>query len=284
MSSPYVKLSSAGQEGPCTSSEVEMSLEDDRPGTSTASPSDERQGTSAKTGIEVVTEAEYLSGDARLKNNEGRVLVPRTGRKLWRRNVEYHGSLPPYWWDNECPICHEKFMRRLERDRHVKEVHSDVRHKCRDCEKVFTRLENMHRHWIATHSSHPPVLKCDICDKIFTQVGTLRRHEVQIHANPRRLKCKYCPATYARREKLEKHMESGKHHVEYYCINCKQNLIFKSLKAKEEHFKVIHRKGKAHYLMSCKNKPFPQRSSKNRMGHFEVRRPKPKIVKVYEGK
>ena len=97
-----------------------------------------------------------------------------------------------------------------------------------------------------------------------SQVGTLRRHELEIHANPSRLKCKYCPATYNRSEKLEKHLRDGNHHIEYYCRCCKQNLIFKSLKSKEQHLTRIHRKGKAYYLMACKNNPFRQRNSKYR--------------------
>ena len=169
-----------------------------------------------------------------------------------------------------CQICGKDFSRRYERDRQMNEVHSGFRcFKCPDCDQVFTQESNMTRHKKAAHSDHPPFYKCDIWYKLFTQPGTLNRHKYQVHSGSC-FKCNECPASYARKEKLRQHIKSGRHHIEYYCICCKKNIIFKSLKSKENHCKDFRRYG-ATYI-SCKHKPFPRRTSKNRIGRCPSRK------------
>ena len=226
-----------------------------------------------------IPEGDFYSKDARMKPNR-EVNYPNIGRSHFRRNVEYrekkgrHGKreeIPPYKWDNECNVCGRKFSKRWNMNRHVREAHSTQKIQCPDCEQVFTREENLKTHQ-KTHHRSAPVFKCDICGKIFTHVGTLRRHEVQIHAEPRRKKCPDCPASYARMEKLEQHIRSGKHHIEYYCKCCRQKIIFKSVKAKNAHCREVKLEARTKSpryrltkkvvpepitLLSCKNNPQP---------------------------
>ena len=185
------------------------------------------------------------------------------GREVWKNTTESRPEAVP----NECPICGQYFSRKYERDRHMKEVHSgEPSFKCLDCNKVFIREWILTRHKETAHSSHPPLYKCDICDKMFTQPGTRTRHKIEVHAGSC-FKCNECPATFARKEGLLKHIKSGVHYIEYYCKCCKQNIIFKSLKSMESHYREIPKQGGRYYLTSCKNNPYPQRSSKYRIGN-----------------
>ena len=244
--------------------------------------------------IVISTGNDFYSKDARKKPRE--VEFPTSGRYYFRRNVEYRGppenQVPPHMWDYECAICGLEFYNRRNKDRHIREVHAGQgKVQCPDCEKVFTQKGNMWRHRKQEHLEHlTPVFKCDICNKIFTQVGSLRRHEVNIHTEPERLKCKHCPATYAAPDKLKKHLESGKHHIEYYCKCCRQKIIFKSLKAKEAHCQVIQLIPKAKWMkrlkgepttaLSCKNNPHPVTSFKTHKGSWfaKYKRYRPKKI------
>ena len=229
--------------------------------------------------IAVATEDDFISKDARLRP-ERKIRFPLSGRSHLKPNVDYHKNaqnhyVPPHMWDYKCSICDREFYNRRNRDRHVREIHSGERKfKCTGCDRVFSREGNMERHRAQEHQDHRPVFKCDICDKVFTQVGSLRRHEVQIHTDPGRLKCPHCPATYARRQKLEAHMKSNKHHIKHYCKCCRQTIIFKSLKAKEEHCQVINLIPRSKWgpkpstTLSCKNNPHPLKCSKNRDGYW----------------
>lgn len=165
-------------------------------------------------------------------------------RKKTFKNVDYRNvdgsskKVAPTFWDTKCDICEEKFATKLTRDRHIKEVHcNDERVKCPDCDKIFSRKEYMSRHRIASHTSSSSNFQCDICDKSFAHQRNLDQHKDGVHAGAH-YKCKECPATYARKEKLQKHIENGKHLVEFYCGICHQKLVFKNMQALEKHIKV----------------------------------------------
>ena len=143
-------------------------------------------------------------------------------------------SKPSY----ECSICSVKFRRKQALDRHINEVHSKIGQiKCPECEKVFTRVENMKSHMRRFHSDQPQLYKCDICNKMFTHTGTLKRHKAQIHERFR-YECSECSAEFSRKVGLDKHVESGKHYVDFYCDSCKQKLVFRSMKMLKKHVKV----------------------------------------------
>ena len=80
---------------------------------------------------------------------------------------------------------------------------------------------------------------CDICEKTFSQACTVYRHKRNVHSGVKPYKCEECPAQYAQREKLMKHINRGKHYLEkepYKCPHCDETMIFKSLNAWRKHF------------------------------------------------
>ena len=165
-------------------------------------------------------------------------------RKQTRKNVEYKPreggsmSVAPCWWDSKCNICEKKFTRRVDRDRHVREVHSkEKRIKCPDCDLTFSRQEYMFRHRTTSHTRSASKFKCEICEKLFTQQCNLDRHRADVHAGGD-FKCDICPATYVRKEKLDKHKKSGQHQISFYCEICKKELVFKNMLALENHIKA----------------------------------------------
>ena len=144
----------------------------------------------------------------------------------------------PCWWDIKCNICEQTFSRKLERDRHVKEVHTgEGRVKCPECDITFSRKETMLRHRDTSHASSSSSFKCDICHKTFPQQRNLERHRDEVHAGGH-FECTECPATYTRKEKLQQHMESGRHKIAFYCGICHEYLAFRDMASLEQHVKV----------------------------------------------
>ena len=154
-------------------------------------------------------------------------------RKVYKKNVEYKGGLPPYRWDDKCPECGKQFSLRAERDRHVKEVHSqDERVKCPDCDKTFARRRHMKRHHRKNHTDEPQSFKCDVCPKLFSRpvyliahkksahnwddecplcgkkcmwMNEKTRHMREVHSKEGRVKCPDCDKSFSRREYMDRH-------------------------------------------------------------------------------
>ena len=120
--------------------------------------------------------------------------------------------------------------------------------KCPLCVKTFATNQHMLRHK-DIHSGVSSNFKCDICDKCFVQECTLSRHKRTCHIEEK-FRCYKCPATYARKDSLEKHLKKGKHHIQSHCIFCDQTIVSISLRAEHEH--VI--KPRCHpFGKTCKN-------------------------------
>ena len=136
-----------------------------------------------------------------------------------------------------CPICKETFVLEGGKKRHMEKFHSKVLNK----------------------------IACDICEKIFEWKDNLSRHMKEVHGGEK-YGCTECPATYTRKEDLQEHIETGRHHLKFHCPICLQELIFKHLGGLIEHVVVKHSEGEQDYegqkyriyksgiLLTCKSK------------------------------
>ena len=116
------------------------------------------------------------------------------------------------------------------KDRHVKEAHSSSERelvKCPDCEKSFSRKENMKEHWTIAHKGDSAQFRCELCEKPFTRKRNLTRHMEEEHKGGY-YECSSCPATFTRWDNLQKHNDAGKHWQYVYCKKCKEVLKFKT--------------------------------------------------------
>ena len=169
-----------------------------------------------------------------------------------RRTVEYKEDQPPSRWDNKCELCDKEFVNKAKRDRHVEEVHvlrAAAAIKCPVCDMSFSRKEHMLRHR-QIHDGNLPSISCEICEETFTQFGNLMRHKRLVHSG-KKLECPACPATYARKDKLDAHINSGNHYITFFCKICNQNIVFKKLAGVEDHVRFKPLKGGMN--ISCKS-------------------------------
>ena len=82
-----------------------------------------------------------------------------------------------------CSHCGKKFHAKHNLNVHVYQVHevhsnSSAMYSCRICNKSFTRLFLLNKHFRRTHESNYP---CNICDKLFKTNFNLNRHKTLIH-------------------------------------------------------------------------------------------------------
>ena len=85
---------------------------------------------------------------------------------------------------------------------------------------------------------------CDKCEMKFGEKSELKRHEITIHYG-KKLKCKYCDATFSREGNLRTHLELHAHYhfgkdvTKYACDICKMTFLKKSNLLR--HSKVYHK-------------------------------------------
>ena len=164
----------------------------------------------------------------------------------------YKKALAPTWWDTQCSICEEVFLDRKTRDRHMREVHQiKPKQKCPKCSQTFSRTSHLTRHLNTKHRDTPPTYDCDICEKSFLREGNMMRHKKLVHGQQKDFKCEECPAKYAHKQDLDKHLKKGKHYRTFRCTYCKQTLVFKSFEHQERHFLSLPGNGGVY---SCRNK------------------------------
>ena len=105
-----------------------------------------------------------------------------------------------------CFICDKKYKNKYILQTHVGKVHADDRHRCRDCDKTFTRHALLAKHWKSTHgvaqadgdrktafqlrrvdkkskTNFSSMYSCDECGNnwVFTDESELFAHVTQIH-------------------------------------------------------------------------------------------------------
>ena len=214
-------------------------------------------------------------------------------RKIYKKNVEYKGGLPPHRWDDKCPDCGKQFSFRAERDRHAKEVHSQhERVKCLDCDKTFARRRHMITHHRKIHSDEPKSFKCDMCPKLFSRpvylighkkrvhnwdnecplcgkeflwINEKKRHIREVHSKEGRVKCPECDKSFTRQGELDRHHGQA-HASNAHAFEC--NICEKSFNRKDNlnrHISQVHNEER----FECDECP-AQFTQKSKMGkHME---------------
>ena len=140
---------------------------------------------------------------------------------------------------HKCKICGEFFTTKQNFARHWREVHFPEETEpvqCPDCEATFKRSGKMKEHWDFWHSGKGEFFKCHICLKLFSKEDHFERHFREVHNLERSLTCKECPASFARKESLEKHNQGGQHWRHVYCDKCEQVLKFEYKRDRNRHF------------------------------------------------
>ena len=93
----------------------------------------------------------------------------------------------------KCRICFEKFRTQSEFSKHFNKKHQE---KCQYCGKFFkisaSEVNSLASHIIKVHKGS----KCFWCDKVFSRPNELRRHFESSHIEKKLLACVYCDKTF----------------------------------------------------------------------------------------
>ena len=136
-----------------------------------------------------------------------------------------------------CSICKKKFSAKKNRNRHMKECHSNHElQSCPKCSKTFIRKEKLNEHLSIVHEG---MGKCNICDIQFTSFRSMERHLRDVHQDLKYFQCPECNEKFSRSSQLKRHLDAGRHSFTIDCEYCKQTLTFKSNSAMKKHFIMI---------------------------------------------
>ncbi|XP_075041072.1 uncharacterized protein LOC142100987 [Mixophyes fleayi] len=88
--------------------------------------------------------------------------------------------------------------------------------KCNVCDKTFTRISSLHRHYLM-HTGYRP-FSCHVCSKTFQQLSHLDRHK-RIHTGERRYHCTTCRKGFRESSDLLRHQQV---HMKDKSLGCQQ--------------------------------------------------------------
>ena len=174
---------------------------------------------------------------------------------------------------NQCQLCPEKFVKKMEAYEHLKSAHAISKRarpqyvktldlnkhfkteheiykqsknheekkllECSFCNITFTLLKKFRKHIAEVHDGIKPKPKCSICSATFSGKKALRDHILAVHEKKRPFKCPMCDVCFSQTGSVKKHIETV--HVnqkQFLCSICTYRTSDKgSLK---KHIEAVH--------------------------------------------
>lgn len=104
-----------------------------------------------------------------------------------------------------CSVCNKKFLRPALLELHTQKFHIDEEpFKCLICGSVVTRLSSLRQHMRNLHSQIEH--KCKFCNNLFRSAEILKKHQL-IHLGLKPYKCSVCPFSSRQSHGLTSHMK-----------------------------------------------------------------------------
>ena len=120
------------------------------------------------------------------------------------------------WYPESTSVINHFGMEVLEDIK--QELDEDHIYPCSDCDKVFSRMDVLRKHYRRKHQSpledekEVKIYNCDECDKSYFSQDHLTRHKKQHNAvdgNP--FVCEMCNTTFSRKDALTRHKKNKNH-------------------------------------------------------------------------
>ncbi len=118
-------------------------------------------------------------------------------------------SLPIMNKRHKCPHCSQDFTQKLALHSHLL-IHAGIKqYSCTKCSKTFTQKTALTVHMKSFHlkiKTH----KCVGCEATFSTLDELKMHS-GTHERHKQYKCSFCPASFAQKGALLRHIHSAIH-------------------------------------------------------------------------
>lgn len=124
----------------------------------------------------------------------------------------------------KCDKCSYRTKFRSNLNRHVREIHSGVRHKCSKCDKTFKGKHDAKMHELYGHTSG---LQCKECDKKFSSVSGLRNHVKIKHKKSTLYQCKHCEMKFYYKSHYLGHINKHLNVKPFSCKTCEKPFRYK---------------------------------------------------------
>ncbi|XP_053396943.1 zinc finger protein 37-like [Mercenaria mercenaria] len=140
-------------------------------------------------------------------NNQEIELLAKDAKKGWK-----------------CDKCSYRTNVRSNLNRHAREIHSGIRHRCSKCNKTFKGKHDAKMHELYGHNSG---LQCKECDKTFSSMSGLRNHVKIIHKNSTLYKCEHCDMKFYYKSHYLGHVNKHLDVKPYSCKTCQKPFRYK---------------------------------------------------------
>lgn len=91
--------------------------------------------------------------------------------------------------------------------------------KCQHCDKSYSFVQALTRHYNAAHSETGEKKTCPHCRRLFTRADALKRH-IRTHTNERPYACPYCDKKFKQSSELKEHILSHTKTASFECGIC----------------------------------------------------------------
>ena len=212
-------------------------------------------GVDSESGLEDVTLAERKKKTKKTKSNGATENSKKGTKRKYERKVDRSFTLavPTFQYsDLTCQVCDKTLISERMLYVHVHNHHGPhPERKCKQCDQMFYSPLSLDLHFKKVHAEKLP---CVECGKLVLK-GQMFTH-MRIHDEVGHLKCDQCSKTFKYKKSLERHglrdhsdsfgSDNLKHtnpnrEMERKCDEeCNCGLQFSSLRAKLDHYKLVH--------------------------------------------
>jgi len=116
-----------------------------------------------------------------------------------------------------CDICDKTFTKLSNLKKHYNRMHGEKPFSCSICKKSFSQNNALQRHR-RIHTEEKPY-SCALCEKTFSDTSAKNNH-MRIHTGEKSHSCLVCEKTFSNRADLQRHMRIHTGVKPYSCDNC----------------------------------------------------------------